>query len=238
MTRCLSSSSPMDWRDWQRREDYYPEGVMLWLDIDTRIRQQTGGKRSLDDFARSFFGIHDGSRVTVTYTFADICAALAQIAPYDWATWLRQRLDSHDDRSLLDGLTRGGYRLVYTDTPTETFRQAEADDGTTDLRDSIGLTVTPDWRRAHGGVAGPRVRGRDHRGHAPRVRERQALRSGRPESGRQGGCHHPRSTWRARPAVARTRVRIDYHGSLRYPRLARIAGTPDLLGPLLAPLRR
>lgn len=228
---------PIDWHDWQRREDYYPEGVMLWLDIDGRIRQQTGGKKSLDDVARGLFGIHDGSRVTVTYTFADVCAALDHVAPGDWATLLRQRLDRHDDRGLLDGLTRGGYRLVYTDTPTEAFRQAELDGGAIDLSDSIGLTVTPAgivrsvaWHGpafVAGITLGARLVSVNGKPYDP-----EALKAAI-----QASTTTPLDVACEANGRAQT-VRIDYRGTLRYPRLVRIAGTPDLLGQLLAPLRR
>ena len=71
---------PLSWRSWQRCEDYYAEGALIWLDADTLIRERSGGKRSLDDFARAFFGIDDGSFVTVTYTFDDVVAALNAVA--------------------------------------------------------------------------------------------------------------------------------------------------------------
>lgn len=129
------------WPDWQGREDYYVDGVLLWLDADTLIRERTGGRRSLDDFAHAFFGVGFRSEATRTYTLPDICAVLAQLAPMDWAAFFAARLDAHDDAHLLDGLRRGGYRLVYTGTPSETFVQAQDDDGGIDLRSSLGLLV-------------------------------------------------------------------------------------------------
>src|SRR5581483_4830905 len=102
------------WRSYQRSEDYYSEGELVWLDADTLIRELSGGKKSLDDFARAFFGINNGSFVTVTYTFNDVVKALNAVQPYDWAGFLRQRLDEHAKGAPLDGITRGGYRLVYT----------------------------------------------------------------------------------------------------------------------------
>jgi len=69
---------------WQRSEDYYGEGLLVWLDADTLIREKTKGKKSLDDVARAFFGINDGSYVTVTYTFDDVVDALNGVLPYDW----------------------------------------------------------------------------------------------------------------------------------------------------------
>jgi predicted metalloprotease with PDZ domain len=129
------------WPDWQGREDYYAEGVLLWLDVDTLIRERTGGQRSLDDFARSFFGVDGRSETTRTYTLPDVCAALARIAPMNWRAFFAERLEAHDDKHLLDGLRRGGYRLVYTNSPTATFRQAETAGGGLDLRSSLGLFV-------------------------------------------------------------------------------------------------
>jgi predicted metalloprotease with PDZ domain len=129
------------WPDWQGREAYYVDGVLLWLDVDTLIRERTGGRRSLDDFARAFFGIDGRSETTRTYSLADVCAALSRVTPLDWAAFFAERLDAHDDRRLLDGLSRGGYRLAYEATPTETFRQAEQDEGGLDLRSSLGLLI-------------------------------------------------------------------------------------------------
>ena len=115
----INPRRPQSWRDWQRFEDYYSEGALIWLDADTLIRERSQGKRSLDDFARAFFGIDDGSVTPVTYTFDDIVKTLNAVEPYDWAAFLRQRLDSTAKPAPLDGLRRGGYKLVYTDTPSD-----------------------------------------------------------------------------------------------------------------------
>ena len=81
----VAARRPVPWTSWQRSEDYYSEGQLVWLDADTLIRERTGGKKSLDDFARAFFGVEDGSWVPVTYTFDDVVAALNEVQPYDWA---------------------------------------------------------------------------------------------------------------------------------------------------------
>jgi predicted metalloprotease with PDZ domain len=47
----ISERRPVSWVSWQRQEDYYMEGVLIWLDADTKIRELSGGKKSLDDFA-------------------------------------------------------------------------------------------------------------------------------------------------------------------------------------------
>jgi predicted metalloprotease with PDZ domain len=137
----MNPRHPMPWRDFQRFEDYYNEGALIWLDADTLIRQRSRGKRSLDDFARAFFGINDGSFVTVTYTFDDVVAALNAVEPYDWATFLHERVNTTGKPAFLDGIRRGGYRLVYTDTPSDYARIAEEQRKHNNQTYSIGLDI-------------------------------------------------------------------------------------------------
>jgi predicted metalloprotease with PDZ domain len=137
----INPRRPQSWSDWQRFEDYYQESALIWLDADTLIRERSKGKRSLDDFARSFFGIDDGSFITVTYTFDDVVAALNAVEPYDWAAFLRQRLESVNNPSPLDGLRRGGYDLVYTDEPGELLASSEDQRKRVDLLYSIGIEL-------------------------------------------------------------------------------------------------
>lgn len=42
--------------------------------------------------------------MTQTYILDDVCAALSRIAPIDWATFLRARLDTHDPKLVLQGI--------------------------------------------------------------------------------------------------------------------------------------
>jgi predicted metalloprotease with PDZ domain len=132
---------PLPWRSWERSEDYYSEGQLMWLDADTLIREQSGGQKSLDDFARGFFGVNDGSFVPSTYVFEDVVKALNTVQPYNWATFLRARLDGHGPGAPLDGITRGGYKLVYTDTPSTYFKDSEARRKVTDLTYSLGMII-------------------------------------------------------------------------------------------------
>jgi predicted metalloprotease with PDZ domain len=104
------------------------------------IRERTNGGRSLDDFARAFYGIDDGSWVPVTYTFDDIVAALNAVYAHDWATFLRERIYEAGAEPPLDGLTRGGYRLVFKEERSTFQREAEAYGGTADFSYSVGLS--------------------------------------------------------------------------------------------------
>jgi predicted metalloprotease with PDZ domain len=134
-----SARRPAPWRSWLRNEDYYSEGLLVWLDADTLIRERTNGRRSLDDFARAFFGVDDGSWVPVTYTFDDVVAALNAVLEHDWAAFLRERIDEAGTQAPLDGLTRGGYRLVFKEERSDFQREAEAYGRTADFSYSLGL---------------------------------------------------------------------------------------------------
>jgi predicted metalloprotease with PDZ domain len=137
----ITPRRPQSWLDWQRFEDYYDEGALIWLDADTWIRERSKGARSLDDFAHAFFGIHDGSFAVVTYTFDDVVKALNAVEPNDWSSFLRQRLDAIGKQVPLDGFRRGGYKLVYTDTPSEYQAATEDQRKRIDLLNSIGIEV-------------------------------------------------------------------------------------------------
>jgi predicted metalloprotease with PDZ domain len=137
----INPRRPMPWRDWQRFEDYYSEGQMIWLDADTLIREKSGGKRSLDDFAKAFFGINDGSFVPVTYTFDDVVKALNAVEPYDWSAFLHVRLDTAGNPPFEDGVKRGGYKVVFTDTPSDFEKAREDARKRLNLLFSIGIEV-------------------------------------------------------------------------------------------------
>jgi predicted metalloprotease with PDZ domain len=111
-------------RSWQRSEDYYLEGELVWLDVDTLIRELSDDKKSLDDFARAFFGIKSGQWVPETYDFDAVVETLNAVRPYNRAAFLHERLESHG-AAPLDGIARGGYKLVYSDTPSDYFRKME-----------------------------------------------------------------------------------------------------------------
>lgn len=132
-----SSPSP----SWQRDFDFYTEAALLWLDVDQLIREQSAGKRSLDDFARAFFGPRDGDWGEVTYDFDDVVAALNAVARHDWGSFLRRHLEQTDGTAPVDWIGRGGYRLVWRDRPNSYDLAVDKADGITDYTHSIGLTL-------------------------------------------------------------------------------------------------
>ncbi|MBJ6123085.1 M61 family metallopeptidase [Sphingomonas mollis] len=136
----ISARKPKGWTSWQRSEDYYNEGLMVWMEVDAMLRQKSGGTKSIDDFARAFFGIRDGDWGEVTYTFADVAATLNRILPYDWAGFLQQRLTETGKPAPTQGFAMNGYSLIYTTEPTSYFTKSERTRGT-DVSYSLGLVV-------------------------------------------------------------------------------------------------
>jgi predicted metalloprotease with PDZ domain len=188
------------------------------------------------DFAATFFGPGQNSRTISTYTFDDVCKALNQIAPYNWAAYFNTRLNAHDDTHLLDGLKRGGYQLVYTDQPTDFFVQHEADLGGIDLSTSLGLVIgkkgavksvaweSPAFKAGISlGTRLTAVAGKPYTDDLLKQAIRDAAASKQPIelSFDADGASYT--------------VSIAYFDSLRYPRLQRISGTADRLQSLLAP---
>ncbi|MBB5727914.1 putative metalloprotease with PDZ domain [Sphingomonas prati] len=140
----LSARRPQPWVSWQRSEDYYNEGLLIWLDADMQIRELTKGKKSLDDFAKLFFGMNDRDWGVLTYQFADVAAALNKVVPYDWNTFLDTRVNQIAPRAPLGWLEKGGYRLVYAAEPTQWWKNNEKTAKNTDLTYSLGFTVGAD----------------------------------------------------------------------------------------------
>ena len=232
----IASRRPLSWLSWQRSEDYYSEGQMIWLDADTLIREQSGGRRSLDDFARRFFGVDDGKVTPETYTFDDVVTALNAVQPMDWAAFLHTRLEANGPGAPLDGLARGGYRLVFTGVESEYQKSAEARRKVLDLSYGIGMTVGKDgvlagvdWDMAafkSGLTADTQIIAVD--GDAfDNDRLKDAIRSAAKDGAPIALLVKTNNQFRT--------VDIAYRGGLRYPHLERIPGTADRLGEILAP---
>ena len=115
----LRSNGPA-WSNWRRSQDYYVEGELLWLDADTKIRELTNDQKSLTDFQRIFLGKGGNTGpLIVPYDRAELIRDLNQVVQYDWAGFLHDRVDLINPHADLDGITRGGYKLVYQDHPTK-----------------------------------------------------------------------------------------------------------------------
>jgi predicted metalloprotease with PDZ domain len=233
----INPRHPMPWRSYQRFEDYYEEGQLIWLEADTLIRSLSRGARSLDDFAKAFFGINDGSFTTVTYTFNDVVQALNAVAPYDWADFLRKRLDGVALPAPLEGIRRGGYQLVYTDTQSELSKNADDQRKRVNLSNSLGVNLDDkDGTIAEVVWGSPAF--------AAQLTESTQILA---VNGDAYSADLLKEAIRAAkdgkaPIELIVKngdrfkvVSIDYHGGLRYPHLVRDESTPALLDDILAP---
>jgi predicted metalloprotease with PDZ domain len=228
---------PNAWSSSRRGVDFYPEGLLIWLDVDTSIRQMSAGKRSLDDFIKAFYGVDNGSFAVKTYTFDDIVATLNGVQANDWAAFLRKRLDATDPAAPLEGLARAGWKLAYTDTATSLFKANEKVRKYVDLTFSLGILVNADkepgtlgdvlWNSpafAAGLAPGMKLIAiNDEAYDADLLKE--AIKSAK--TGKEA----------IRLLVQNldtfSTVTIDYHDGPKYPRLIRDSGAPDRLGEII-----
>lgn len=220
------------WTDWQRRKDYYAEGVLLWLDIDGILRERSQGKFGMDDFAARFFAVQGKSGIR--YTFDDVCATLSGLAPFDWRGYLDGRVNGNSDTGLLDGLERAGYRLVYANMPSKYVERALQGEGVPDFGYSLGIGVNGKGVLRSVSWNGPAFKA----GLAPGAT--LVTVEGAPFSEERLAA----AVAARNPAGIRLTVKLDgreqpvtldYHGGLRYPVLKRIPGRADRLTPLLQP---
>ncbi len=140
----ISRRAPKGWVSYQRSEDYYNEGLLIWMEADAIIRRESKGAKGLDNFAKAFFGVNDGDWGTLTYTFDDVVKTLDSVVPYDWSGFLQKRLTEKSTGAPLNGFTMSGYRLVYTDTPTLAFADGMKAGKVLNLSYSGGLVVGKD----------------------------------------------------------------------------------------------
>ena len=137
----ITPRAPKAWLSQQRSEDYYNEGLLVWMEVDSIIRRETAGAKGLDEFARVFFGTGEGDWGVVPYDFAEIVKTLNGIAPYDWAGLLTRRLTEKASGAPLNGFTASGYKLIYTETPTPAFADQMRTGKINNLSYSGGLVI-------------------------------------------------------------------------------------------------
>ena len=235
----VARRSPLPYRSWQMSEDYYSGGQMMWLDVDAKLRSLTHDKHSLDDFAKAFFGVDNGSYVPKTYTFDDVVAALNGVAPYDWASFLNARARSLNP-PLQDGLAATGWKLVYDDNESEFEKQYDGRPQSSrhllNFTWSIGLTITGSGKVNDVRWDGPAFKAGVSTG-ATVVAvngteySKDALSSAI-TAAKDGKA--PIALTLKYQGRFRT-VPVDYHGGLQYPHLVRVEGTPDYLSEIIAP---
>jgi predicted metalloprotease with PDZ domain len=231
----ISARRPKGWLSYQRSEDYYNEGLLIWTEADAIMRQGTNGEKGMDDFAHAFFGINDGDWGQVTYTFDDIVSTLNGVYPYAWREFLTDRL-TQKDRAPLGGFERSGYKLIYTDTPTPFAKAGMKANKFLDLGYSLGVNV------AKAKITAVQWDGPAYNAGLTVGQEIVAV-NGVPYSedvlkaavtAAKGGTAPIRLTVKTESLVRD--VNVTWYGGLRYPRFDKAAGAPEgPLDKLLAP---
>jgi predicted metalloprotease with PDZ domain len=232
------------WENWRRGQDYYDEGELLWLDADTLIRKLTDEKKSLDDFEKIFLakGGNTGPLI-VTYTFDELVADLNQVVPYDWATFLHDRVDKINPRADVAGIEQGGYRLAYHEKPSASERivDANAHGSRNDVNCwySVGLRIAEDGHVNDVLWNGPADKARIAPGDKIIAVDgeiysadvlKKVIRDAK-------GTREPIHLILQADKFVRT-AEIDYHEGEKYPVLERVDGTPDTLDEITKPLTK
>jgi predicted metalloprotease with PDZ domain len=228
------SYAPKQWESWRRSVDYYDEDALNWLWVDSIIRQQSKGRKSLDDFCRLFHGAPSTPPMIKTYNFDDVVNTLNQVVPYDWRGFWNDRLTSHGPGAPLGGIEGSGWKLVYDENRSEMMRVWEEDHRTINASFSVGLILNEDGRiddtiegmlAAQAGI-GPgmkiiAVNGRRFTGQV----FRDALQAGMHSS-------QPLQLLVENTDYFKT-FSLNYHGGEQYPHLLRDESRPDLLSDII-----
>lgn len=221
------------WGNWRRGSDYYEEGELIWLEVAGIIHQQSGGKKSFDDFARLFFGGTNNGPEVNTYTFDQLVQSLNQLVPYDWAKLLNDRLNSESPQAPTAGIESGGWKVDFNFAKPKAGRGGAR--GPSGLLYSIGMTLGSDGTISDvlwdgpafkaGLAPGMKVLGVNGRlytsdvlADAIAVSKDNAI-----ELLVSGDSDYRMAT-------------LDYHGTQRYPELVRDESKPDYIDELIKPL--
>ena len=242
-TIAVDYGAPEAWANWRRQNDFYREGELLWLAVDMKIRDLSHGKRDIDDFARAFFGVDNGSFVTHTYDFDDVAKALDKVQPYDWATFLHTWVDGTGDQvPLLSGIEASGWKLIYTDKPSayesalENVGMGELEGHGINAMFSVGMFLSTDGRVEDVLWQGPSFKA----GLAPGMKlvsvdghgwSAQVLHDAIAAAQKN---KQPLQIQARNDGAVKTYT-VHYDGGLKYPHLVREQGKPDYLKSLLAP---
>jgi predicted metalloprotease with PDZ domain len=231
------------WSNWRRGQDYYQEGELVWLDADTLIRKTTNNQKSLNDFEHIFLGKGGNTGpLIVPYTFDELVADLNQVMPYDWATFLHDRISRINPRADLAGIEQGGYKLVYKDKPSASERTVYANasrraGGAIDVWYSIGIRVNGEGTISDVRWNGPADKARLAPGSKiigvnGQVFSGDALKTAIKDA--KGNTEPIHLIVQSETFLST--VDIDYHDGERYPVLERVEGTPAYLDDITRPL--
>ncbi len=216
--------------------DFYTEGDLLWLDVDTIIRERSRGARSLDTFLHRFTAPPLTGPIVETYTRSQVEGLLNEVEPYDWQAFFEKYVYHVDIDPPTDELARSGWRMVYNAKPNPFIESQHADDRSFLGWYSFGANIGDD------GVV------KDVRQNSPAWRAGLAANmkvlavNGQQFSIDVLTYALKRAEHSTAPITLITTqtgwyqtLSLDYHNGIRYPHLERIPGTTDMLAEIAAP---
>ena len=231
--------SNREWVSARRSADYYSESALMWLTADVMIRKMSGGKKSLDDLAREFFGQKDTGAEVVTYTRADVIQAMNAVQPYDWAAFFKKWVDDVAPHPA-NPFEGAGWRVVFTAKMSEDERSQNARRRRVDVRYSLGLAasndgtisdVVPGSPAAKAGIGpGMKLVAIDSRAVEELSDELD------PALTRAQKTHAPLRLLMLSGRVYRE-MTVPYFDGPRHPHLERVPNEPDVLSPIAEPRR-
>jgi predicted metalloprotease with PDZ domain len=222
--------------NYRRGVDYYDEGALIWLEADTIIRRESGGKKSMDDFAHIFHGGHDTPPEVKTYTFDDVVSAMNQVQPYDWRGFFTDRIINISAQPPLQGIENSGWKLVYTEQPNRDAmlrdQRSQGLDTTASIglvlgRDGVVVDAIEDGIAARNGIGpGMKIIAVNGRKYSPALL--------------LAALHEARSSHQLTQLLVENTeyyrtASLSYFEGPREPHLVRDASKPDLLGDILRP---
>ena len=223
-------AAPKAWRALRRGVDFYAESVLLWLEVDGRLRELSGDELCLDDFCHAFYGGPSGTPQVKPYREDELYQLLQKLAPYDWKRQIRGRLDAKDGKYFKEALEISGWKLVYNDTKNAEMDEADKKSKGQSRMFNLGLSLDSAGKVIDVDEGGPAAQA----GLAPgmtlvAVNQRKYDSQGLDEA---IAARAPVRLLVENGAYYRD-LTVNWSGGPHIPHLERIAGRPDRLSEVL-----
>ena len=216
--------------------DFYTEGELLWLDVDTIIRAKTHDRKSLDTFLHLYSEPKLTGPITKTYTRAEIEHLLNEVVPYDWHAFFQRHVYEVAKLPPTGEIKRAGWRLVYNSKPNPFVVADEQMFHVNSQWLTYGFDIgrggkltdvrewSPAWKAAM--APGMKIESVDGQRYTPAALKYVMVQA---EHTRQ-----PTTFIVSKDGWFHT-IEVSYFGGPRYPHLVRIPGTVNLLAKIMAP---